>query len=104
MDISESFKEALCDDFNTSKALGEIFAFINDVNSNKNLSKVAKQKARDLVVQYMNVFGIEFEKSINYPDEILDIANKFASYDGEDKQAAVDAILQSRAQARKDKN
>lgn len=111
-----SFIEAMDDDFNAPAALGEIFAFISTVNSmvaERSLSTDDAQaivKARDLIGELLGVFGIAIDggqgegTSLAYPDEVLDLARDLAGYGGNDKMEAVEALLECRALARKDKN
>ena len=103
---------AMDDDFNTCKALGEVFDFIADVNAQTagktlSLSDVPPVRdARALVVELMGVFGIDVEAAADacavngYPDEVLSLAADIAGYEGSDAVEAVDALLAARADAR----
>lgn len=94
------------DDFNTSKALGQIFEFISEVNSYDDLSVQSKTEARDLVIELMGVFGIFFDKyedKSNNSEGLNQIAEKFnIQIDNPDN--VEQAILDARTQARADKN
>ena len=63
---------AMDDDFNTCKALGEVFDFIADVNAQtagKTLSLSDVPPVRDvraLIVELMGVFGIDVEACLLY--------------------------------------
>ena len=112
--VKSEFIEAMDDDFNAPAALGCIFTFINEVNAvvaagEINPSQVAYLKeAKDLLVELMGVFGIDLnthDSSQNeYPDAVLDLAKELCDYAGSDKNAAIEALLQARAEARAQKN
>ncbi|MDO5328679.1 MAG: cysteine--tRNA ligase [Coriobacteriia bacterium] len=104
INLKDKFIEAMDDDFNTSKALGEIFAFIAEINSTDNLSNASKQAAVNIIKELMDAFGVELEQQVNYPDEVIELAAKYADFKGNDKTEAIEAILQARAEARQNKN
>ena len=105
---------AMDDDFNTCKALGEVFDFIADVNAQTagktlSLSDVPPVRdARALIVELMGVFGIDVEaagadaagEGSAYPAEVVALAADIAGYEGSDAAEAVDALLAARADAR----
>ncbi|ROT90248.1 cysteine--tRNA ligase [Gordonibacter urolithinfaciens] len=105
---------AMDDDFNTCKALGEVFDFIADVNAQAagktlSLSDVPPVRdARALIVELMGVFGIDVEAAAAdaagegsaYPAEVVALAADIAGYEGSDAAEAVDALLAARADAR----
>ena len=104
---------AMDDDFNTCKALGEVFDFIADVNAQtagKTLSLSDVPPVRDvraLIVELMGVFGIDVEAAADaadeasaYPAEVVALAADIAGYEGSDAAEAVDALLAARADAR----
>ena len=104
---------AMDDDFNTCKALGEVFDFIADVNTQTagktlSLSDVPPVRdARALIVELMGVFGIDVEAAADaaegpcaYPAEVVALAAEVAGYEGADPVGAVDALLAARADAR----
>lgn len=107
----EKFIEAMDDDFNTSLALAEIFELVSVINSQIGNSEISEQTApavsaaREMLINLMNVFGISFEeKNTAANDDILEkIAEKF-DIDLSQFENAEDAILQTRADARKNKN
>ena len=61
------FIEAMDDDFNSSKALGLVFDFVGEANTlvaGKTLSPAdaqAVRPVRDLIVEFMSVFGVDME-------------------------------------------
>ena len=105
---------AMDDDFNTCKALGEVFDFIADVNAQTagktlSLSDVPPVRdARALIVELMGVFGIDVEAAAAdaagegsaYPAEVVALAADIAGYEGSDAAEAVDALLAARVDAR----
>lgn len=108
---------AMDDDFNTCKALGEIFDFIAELNTwttgkTISLSDVAPVRAaRDLIEELMGVFGIEGAEGAqaqasgqDYPPEVVALAADIVGYDGSDATQAVDALLAARADARASKD
>lgn len=111
------FIEAMDDDFNSSKALGGVFDFIGSVNTmvaGKTLSAAdaeAVRPLRELIVELLGVFGVDLKAALeadrggdDYPVEVVALAAELAGYAGDDAQAAVDALLGARADARAAKN
>ena len=108
----DAFVLAMDDDFNTCKALGEVFELIADVNGRTAdgvLSRedvAAVEGVRDLVVELMSVFGIDVAAGAGVcpaqalPPEVIALAADIAGYDGSDAAEAVDALLTARADAR----
>ncbi|MBR0404235.1 MAG: cysteine--tRNA ligase [Eggerthellaceae bacterium] len=105
------------DDFNSPKALGQLFDFVASANSlvaGKSLSADDAQAARqmrDLIVELMGVFGIDVEATLaaaqgddGYPVEVVALAQELAGYAGDSPAEAVEALLDARAAARKEKN
>lgn len=112
-----AFIFAMDDDFNTCKALGEIFDFIVELNTQTTgktitLSDVPPVRdARELIVELMGVFGIDVAGSDDacaigegYPVEVVTLAADIAGYAGSDTVEAVDALLAARADARASKD
>ena len=70
----------------------------------------AVSAARQAIVELMGVFGIDVaaadasDEGAAYPDAVLALAAELAGYDGADKAAAAQALLDARAAARKEKN
>lgn len=109
----DGFTDAMDDDFNTAGALGDIFAFVNVCNrfleTNDSLDEGARDsasRAADAIEMLMGVLGIAMldDGDEQWPDEVCELAARICSFDGADPHAAVDALLEARAQARADKN
>lgn len=110
------FIEAMDDDFNAPAALGSLFSLVGDLNSRVADSTLsvkdaeAVMKARDLIVELLEVLGIALIDSEadgqtqNYPIEVIDLAADIAGYGGKDAMEAVEALLERRALARKEKD
>ena len=111
--VRRDFIVAMDDDFNTPKGLGCLFDFVTEVNTlvaGKELSSAdveAAQKMRDLIVEIMNVFGVDIAAIIatesagdDYPVEVIALAQELAGYAGESAIDAVQALLDARAAAR----
>ncbi len=108
------FVRAMDDDFNAPEALGCVFTLVADLNaalagktlSAQDVAPVAA--ARETVVDLMGCFGIDVaaqqDESDAYPQAVLELAAQIAGYAGANKAEAVQALLDARAQARKDKN
>ena len=112
--LREGFVAAMDDDFNTAGALGALFSCINDVNAALGTASLgqsdieAASDARDAVVELFGVFGIDVpgratDAQDAYPAEVVALAREIASFAGDDAQAAVEALLETRAQARASK-
>ena len=111
----ESFVRAMDDDFNAPEALGAVFTLVGELNTaiaGKTITAAdvaAVSVARDAIVELMGCFGIDVvaeadDESAAYPEEVLALAAEIAGYDGADKGEAVQALLDARAAARKEKN
>ena len=110
-----AFVEAMDDDFNAPEGLGVIFGLVNELNAavaGKTVCKADEpvlKAAVDAVVELMDVFGIDVAKAeekagSNYPVEVVALAAEIAGYAGADAVEAVQALLDARAAARKEKN
>ena len=108
---------AMDDDFNSPKALGHIFDFVAQANAlvaGKTLSGedvAAAQLMRDCIVELTGVFGIDLaaalkrdETASQYPPELVVLAAELAGYAGSDVAAALEALLDARADARSAKD
>lgn len=108
----EGFTSAMDDDFNAPAALGEIFSLVGDVNAvvaDKSLAAAdveAVSAARECIVELMDVLGIALveEAGEAYPVEVVALAAEIAGFAGTDPAEAVQALLDARAAARKEKN
>ena len=104
---------AMDDDFNSPKALGEVFDFVAKANTlvaGKTLSAADAKlvgEVRDLIVELIGVFGVDLTAAAaeeaadsGYPAEVVELAAELAGFDGTDAEAAVQALLDARAAAR----
>ena len=107
------FTEMMDDDFNTAGALGVVFSFVAELNGLLGDEAVAAadvpvlQAAYDELVELMGVFGVSLdaqEEGAEYPQEVCAMARELVGFEGDDAAAAVDALLEARAQARKERN
>lgn len=101
------------DDFNTAGALGIIFGFVNDLNSQiagKTVSITdvpVLRGAYAVLVELMSVFGIMLEgeeEEVQYPDAVVPLAKELAGYTGANPAQAVSVLLDCRTEARSNKN
>ena len=105
------FVLAMDDDFNAPRALG-VVSYVNSEIADKTLSLPdvpAVRDVRETITTLMRVFGVEvapqdYEEAETYPAEVVDLAKQVAGYEGADAHEAVDALLEARATARKEKN
>ena len=107
-----AFITSMDDDFNSPKALGEIFDFVavaNTLVAGKTLSPADAElvgQVRDLIAELVGVLGVDIdavgEKAAGsgYPEEVVALAVELAGFDGADAEAAVQALLDARAAAR----
>ena len=117
--MRDEFVSAMDDDFNTSKAVGEVCKLVASLNAQlgaccgtaSTSDAPVLEQARDAIVELMGVVGIDVACAEGgaceaglWPDAILELAALHAGYDGSDKRAAVDALLDARAAARKAKD
>ncbi len=112
--LRDNFVEAMDDDFNAPRALGEIFDFVAEVNTQvADVSLAADdvpavRAARDTMVELMGTFGIDVtgapSADSTYPEEVVALAANLANYAGSDPASAVEALLSARAEARSQKN
>lgn len=113
-----AFVIAMDDDFNTCKALGEVFDFIADTNAQiacKTISLSDVPPVRDvleLIVELMGVFGIDVSTETAEADTagdacpvaVVALAAEIAGYEGGDTAEAVSALLDARTKARATKD
>jgi len=112
--LRANFTEAMDDDFNAPQALGAVFTLVGIVNAavaDKSLSVNDAQAvvaARDVIIELLAVLGIDVETDMaeetNYPVEVVALAADLAGYGGASPEEAVEALLEARALARKEKN
>ncbi|MDF2520200.1 MAG: cysteine--tRNA ligase [Clostridia bacterium] len=86
-EYKNKFIEAMDDDLNTADALAAIFDLVRDVNGalNEESSKTAVKASLDMLMELSGVLGLLYKK-----EESLD--------------AEIEALIEQRQQARKDKN
>ena len=112
-EIRKGFEEAMDDDFNTAGALGAVFTLVGAANAflekNQTLSDSGREAALgcaallDLLLD--KVLGVSLEQQAEeWPAEVCELAAEVCGYAGDDAHAAVDALLDARAAARKEKN
>ncbi len=108
----EKFCACMDDDFNTAGALGVVFTLVNECNAflDANTSLCAQSRASlieaaDLIVELLGTIGIELScTEEQWPEEVCDLAAQHAGYTGDNTHEAVDALLEARDIARKNKN
>ena len=112
-DTRNEFIVTMDDDFNTAGALGIIFGFVNDLNSQiagKTVSITdvpVLRGAYAVLVELMSVFGIMLEgdeEEVQYPDAVVPLAKELAGYTGANPAQAVSVLLDCRTEARGNKN
>ncbi len=116
--LNEAFVEAMDDDFNTASALGAVFSFVSEANSLLADASVTAGNV-EVVVQgvdgvrsLLNVLGIDIEACLSSSGETSDeddrevvaLAVSLCGYEGLSGSEATQALLDCRAQARKEKN
>ena len=107
-----AYVEAMDDDFNTAAALGAVFSLVGEANSfiSGGLSSAeaveAASAARAAIVDLMGRFGIDMEAETGpeIPEGVLALAVEMAGYEGDDREAAANALIERRAAARKEKD
>jgi cysteinyl-tRNA synthetase len=76
IETKEKIDEIISDDFNTPKALGEIFKFIKKYqNKIWNLNSKNSEKINEFITEIFKAFGFKFEKN-NIPKEITDLVKE----------------------------
>ena len=109
-----AFSEAMDDDFNTAGALGAIFTFVSEANTMLADACVCCMNAEAVaagahaVEELLGVLGINVTASQDAQaednDEVIALAANLAEYAGSDGEEAIQALLDKRAAARKEKN
>lgn len=111
-EVRNKFCACMDDDFNTAGALGVIFALVNECNTFLDAHVqlgISERKslieAAALITELLGTLGIEVAQPLaQWPEEVCDLAAQQAGYTGDDTREAVDALLEARAEARKQKN
>ncbi len=110
--LREDFTEAMDDDFNTAGAVGKIFGFVGSLNALLPGEGIAITdadlvcSAAETLCELMGVLGIEITSAVDdeYPVEVIELAHEVAGFEGDNAIAAVEALLEARACARKSKD
>lgn len=110
--MTRAFTEAMDDDFNTAGALGSLYSFINEANTLLADAHPDKSQAAILthavekLEELLGVLGISLfvEQQTEYPRELFSLAATLAGYQGSDGEAAIQALLDRRAAARKERD
>lgn len=107
----DGFVEAMDDDFNTAGGLGSVFSLVSAANAfleaNPSLSAEGREaagEASSAIEELLGVLGVVLASEQEWPSEVIDLAAEVAGYEGADAHEAVDALLEARAAARKEKN
>lgn len=110
--MTDAFTEAMDDDFNTAGALGALYGFVNEANTlladaHPSVSQAALLTcAVEKLEELLGVLGISLlvEQPAEYPEALFALASSVADYQGADGEAAIQALLDRRAAARKDRD
>ncbi len=110
------FAAEMDDDFNTAGAMGAVFELAREGNvflSRRKGSLSADdhkvvESAEVALLEMLGVLGvappIADAEAAGFPAEVLDLAHDLAGYEGDDREAAVEALLKARSVARTDRN
>ena len=108
--FKENFEKAMDDDFNTPKAIAELFSFIKVTNKylkNKTISSEAAKKAYSTLLQLGRILTLFQEEKIEseIKEKLLKLAEKYEiKVEAEvDADTLIDKILKIRENARKNK-
>ncbi len=113
--MRSSFIEAMDDDFNTAGALGAIFTFVSEANILLSdtcvccLNAEAVEEGAKAVEELLGVLGIDLnnaqqEEGKESTEELVALASSLAGYSGTESEEAIQALLDCRQSARKEKN
>lgn len=113
--MHSSFIEAMDDDFNTAGALGAIFTFVSEANTLLSdtcvccLNAEAVEEGAKAVEELLGVLGIDLnntqqEEGEESTEELVALASSLAGYSGTESEEAIQALLDCRQSARKEKN
>lgn len=108
----EEFCAQMDDDFNTAGGLAAIFSLITEANNYLAVAEKAPNvavclRAADMLSELSACFGIDLDNASDnkeLPEELLDLAKTHAGYEGDSIEAAASALLETRKQARSEKN
>lgn len=102
----ETFKTQMDDDFNTAGAIAAVFSLVTEANSYLEKAGAAvvsasAKAAAEAIEQALNSLGVELpaiEEPL--PAELVELAAELVAFEGNDVDAAAQAILAARAEAR----
>jgi len=102
------FEEAMDDDFNTPRAIAELFSFIRIVNrylKNKEISSKAAEKAYSTLLELGKILTLFQEKKeeTEVKEKIEKLAKKYGVKTKDKIDEIIDEILKIRENARKNK-
>jgi cysteinyl-tRNA synthetase len=89
-EVKEKFIEAMDDDFNSPRAFAAIHEFISSINSSLDNKKEILDRAKDILLELLMVFGLDFSRKKGVDDAKIN--------------ELMELIINVREQARKDKN
>ncbi len=112
--MCDSFIASMDDDFNTAGALGAIFGFVTEANTMLANATVGQDVAEkvlvgaDMVSDLLGVLGVDLKGEAaaegGSDEGLLALAAELAGFTGDSAEAAIEALLSRRADARKQKD
>ena len=107
-----AFVSSMDDDFNTSSALAAIFSLATKANTyldetGTEVCASVALRAADTLVELLDVLGVESvrpSEDPGLPRELVALAAETCGYEGDDVDGAVSALIEARAEARKNKD
>ncbi len=112
--MCDSFIASMDDDFNTAGALGAIFGFVTEANTMLSNATVGQDVAEkvlvgaDMVSDLLGVLGVDLKGEAaaegGSDEGLLALAAELAGFTGDSAEAAIEALLSRRADARKQKD
>ncbi len=112
--MCDSFIASMDDDFNTAGALGAIFGFVTEANTMLSSATVGQDVAEkvlvgaDMVSDLLGVLGVDLKGEAaaegGSDEGLLALAAELAGFTGDSAEAAIEALLSRRADARKQKD
>lgn len=116
VEARSQFEAEMDDDFNTAGALAAVFDLARRANTfvaesqqvfdatDLDLLESAEREVTELLSVLGVVLGADDGGTAELPEEVLALGVELAGYAGSDREAAVEALLKTRAVARTDKN
>jgi cysteinyl-tRNA synthetase len=105
------FTRSMDDDFNTAGALAAIFGLVTAANTyldaaGTEVNGSLALRAADALVELLGVFGIESVRpqAESLPVELVELAEKYAAFEGHEPAEAAVALIEARAKARKERD